>query len=350
SFDSSTGEFNWKPAFGQAGEYNITFRARANGLDDSQVAVVTVKAVDQPPAVDSVDTTGYAAIGRMLIGSYIYYDANGDAEAGTMLKWLASDKEDGSYRSIAEGDNTLQLTDAYAHKWIKFEVTPKNSNAVGSAVESSAVRVRNSEPFAADQEVQITAKDAVKNIKLSGTDDDNDKLLFSISDCDEPRNGTLTEFNEKTGDVTYTPKAAGVSDKFGFSVYDGLEYSGCATVGIISKSQDKEQAGVNKTVSTKENTDYIFKADDFNVSAGENKMAAIKITELEKRGALKLNGTDVTLDQRISKADIDAGKLKFTPAPNVAGKNHATFQFKVFEGANPSEPAHSMTIDVTKVP
>ena len=65
-------------------------------------------------------------------------------------------------------------------------------------------------------------------------------------------------------------------------------------------------------------------------------MASIEITTLESVGALQLSGVDVTLNQVITKADIDAGNLKFVPVANANGSSYDSFAFSVNDGTTDS--------------
>ena len=51
----------------------------------------------------------------------------------------------------------------------------------------------------------------------------------------------------------------------------------------------------------------------------------------------------------MSKADLDAGKLKFAPAADASGNPYTTFTFKVSDGTDESASAYTMTVDVTAV-
>ncbi|MCP5093797.1 MAG: hypothetical protein GY949_23080, partial [Gammaproteobacteria bacterium] len=89
----------------------------------------------------------------------------------------------------------------------------------------------------------------------------------------------------------------------------------------------------NGTVATNEDTTYTLAAADFGYSDGDgHTMASVKITTLEAVGALQLSGADVTLNQVITKADIDAGNLKFVPVANGNGVGYDSFGFSVNDG------------------
>ncbi len=102
------------------------------------------------------------------------------------------------------------------------------------------------------------------------------------------------------------------------------------TVTPVSAVNTPPTASDN-TVTTDEDTAYTFDAADFNfsdVDSGDT-LSSVKITGLETAGALQLSGADVTLDQVITAANIDADSLTFTPAANANGDPYATFRFSV---------------------
>ena len=51
----------------------------------------------------------------------------------------------------------------------------------------------------------------------------------------------------------------------------------------------------------------------------------------------------------MTRADIDAGKLIYTPPANANGSGYASFTFKVNDGTDDSASAYTLTIDVTAV-
>ena len=106
----------------------------------------------------------------------------------------------------------------------------------------------------------------------------------------------------------------------------------------------------NNTISTIEDTDYTFTASDFNFSDIDgDSLASVQLTTLETVGALKLNGVDVTLNQVISKTDIDAGLLTFTPQVNANGIGYDSFGFTVNDGTTYSTSSYTITINVNPV-
>ncbi len=54
----------------------------------------------------------------------------------------------------------------------------------------------------------------------------------------------------------------------------------------------------------------------------------------------------MTAGQLVSRADIDAGQLEYTPPADESGDDVASFTFKVSDGTVESESAHTMTVNV----
>lgn len=106
----------------------------------------------------------------------------------------------------------------------------------------------------------------------------------------------------------------------------------------------------SNTVTTDEDTTYTFSAADFNFADVDgDSMGSVRITSLETAGSLQLNGVDVALNDSISKADIDAGKLTFAPATDANGTGYSSFDFSVSDGLSSSIGLNTMTIDVNPV-
>ena len=111
----------------------------------------------------------------------------------------------------------------------------------------------------------------------------------------------------------------------------------------------------NGTVTTDEDTDHAFSATDFNHSDSDgDTLASVKITELPAagQGTLTLDGPAINsadLPKGVTKAELDDGKLIYTPPADANGTSYASFKFKVNDGSADSTDAHTMTISVTAV-
>src|SRR4029077_9342354 len=93
--------------------------------------------------------------------------------------------------------------------------------------------------------------------------------------------------------------------------------------------------GADNTITTNEDTAHTFTAAEFGFSdpndSPANALLAVEITTLPGagNGTLTNNGIAVTAGQFVSVADINAGKLVFTPAANANGSPESSFTFQV---------------------
>jgi VCBS repeat-containing protein len=111
--------------------------------------------------------------------------------------------------------------------------------------------------------------------------------------------------------------------------------------------------GADNTLNATEDTAYVVNAAAFGYDSSQgHTLTGIKITSLPAQGTLKLNGNVVQVDDVISKADIDAGKLTYQGALNGNGSNYASFLFKVQDSRdtnNEDTTANKLTFNVAAV-
>ncbi len=133
-----------------------------------------------------------------------------------------------------------------------------------------------------------------------------------------------------------------------------------ASAGITVIAVNDAPAGTNNTVSTNEDTAYTFSAADFGFSdpndSPVNNLDAVRISTLPGAGTLSNNGAAVSVGQTIVLADINAGKLKYTPAANASGTGYASFTFRVRDnggtangGVNLDPTPNTLTVNVSAV-
>ena len=79
-------------------------------------------------------------------------------------------------------------------------------------------------------------------------------------------------------------------------------------------------------------------------------LASVKIVTVPAAGTLALDGTAVMANGVVTKAQIDADMLVFTPAQDAHGDPYTSFTFKVNDGTVDSTATYTMTIDVTDAP
>ena len=177
-----------------------------------------------------------------------------------------------------------------------------------------------------DGELELDGEAVVRNQVIAKADIDDNKLTF-------------TPVANANGDAYAT---------FGFKVSDGTDDSASAyTMTVNVTPVNDTPTAANKTVTTGLDTAYAFTAADFGFSDVDgDTLASVRIKRLETDGDLELDGADVTVDQMIARADIDAGKLIFTPDAGESGDPYATFRFMVSDGEADSVSVYTMTIDV----
>jgi Bacterial Ig domain len=116
--------------------------------------------------------------------------------------------------------------------------------------------------------------------------------------------------------------------------------------------------GTDNMVTTNEDTVRTIAASDFGFGDASdsppNGLLAVRITTLPAVGSLKDDGVAVTSGGLVSVADITAGKLVFTPAPNGNGSPYAAFTFQAQDdggtangGIDLDPTPNTLTIDVT---
>ena len=105
----------------------------------------------------------------------------------------------------------------------------------------------------------------------------------------------------------------------------------------------------DKTVTMPEGTTYAFTAADFGFVGADpsDRLESVRIVTAPPAGTLALDGPGHPQYFLATRAEIDAGKLTFTPAAGASGTPYASFTFKVNDGTDDSASAYTMTIDVT---
>ncbi len=172
------------------------------------------------------------------------------------------------------------------------------------------------------------------------------------------------------GSFSYIPSANfNGGDSFTYTASDNGGFSATATVGLNISAVNDAPAGADTTVTTLEDTPYVFTTADFGVNdaadagsaSGANHLSSVKIDALPSTGSLTYDGAAITQAQvtagfEVSAADIVAGKLVFTPSANANGAADASFSFQVRDdggtvngGIDLDPTANTITVDVTSV-
>ncbi|MGF6516418.1 surface adhesion protein [Pseudomonas sp. BT76 TE3572] len=145
-------------------------------------------------------------------------------------------------------------------------------------------------------------------------------------------NATLADYMQQIKNISFTNSSedpSSVPRIITVTVTDGSNYSNTATttVNVVGVNDAPTAAPVNVTGT--EDTPLILGWSTFGVSDVDSAAAnlGVKITQLPGEGKLQFlatdgkTWTDVASNQTFTKADIDAGKLRFLPDANESGSN-----------------------------
>ena len=184
---------------------------------------------------------------------------------------------------------------------------------------------------------------------------------YKIEISSDAGNAWTTHLADTTSTNTtyeHTGLAASITRHYRVSAINTIGTSTASNVDDATTGAGTNNAPTasNGEVTATEDTDYPFTAPNFNFSdtdAGAA-LSSVKVTSLPAsgKGMLKVDGTVIAsgaLPKAVTKVDIDARKLTYSPPANANGDDYATFQFKVNDGTDDSANASTMTIDVTAV-
>ncbi|MEZ8239281.1 VCBS domain-containing protein [Vibrio splendidus] len=338
--------------------------------------------------------TGSATIPDALSchGHLIVSDADGHGEAALDLKGQPKISLDGTYghfditstgtwvykadnksTPIQDLDNGQTLTDS-------IEVTSKDGTKHSITVTINGTTDDPVLHSLSDSGVQHSGPVEGNLLTGSGTDqglsgaatdtDSNAHLVLQDIQIKDPVSGYVavrpgqphtmagigTLAIEANGHYTFTPEA-GFTGKVPSMVYrvgdDGGNPIGDSSQNSLSievtPPLQHAPTVTGQTVSTNEDITRTITTSEFGYSDQDgDALQFVTISSIPSHGLLLLNGNALTANQQISKADLDAGHLTFTPNNNENGANYAQFTFTANDGHKNSAGA-TMVVDVNAV-
>ncbi|MFS1871427.1 VCBS domain-containing protein [Vibrio lentus] len=342
----------------------------------------------------NVHTTGSATIPSALVcnGHLVISDVDGQGEAALDLQGQQHVSQDGTYghftvtsrgiwvytadnnsTSIQDLDNGQTLTDS-------IEVTSKDGTKHSITVTINGTTDAPTLHSLSDSGVQHSGPIEGNLLTGSGTDqglsgaatdtDSNAHLVLQDIQIKDPVSGYVavrpgqphtmagigTLAIEANGHYTFTPEA-GFTGKVPSMVYrvgdDGGNPIGDSSQNSLSievtPPLQHAPTVTGQTVSTNEDITRTITTSEFGYSDQDgDALQFVTISSIPSHGLLLLNGNAVTANQQISKADLDAGHLTFTPINNENGANYAQFTFTANDGHKNSASA-TMVVDVNAV-
>ncbi|WP_102351586.1 VCBS domain-containing protein [Vibrio lentus] len=342
----------------------------------------------------NVHTTGSATIPSALVcnGHLVISDVDGQGEAALDLQGQQHVSQDGTYghftvtsrgiwvytadnnsTSIQELDNGQTLTDS-------IEVTSKDGTKHSITVTINGTTDAPTLHSLSDSGVQHSGPVEGNLLTGSGTDqglsgaatdtDSNAHLVLQDIQIKDPVSGYVavmpgqphtmagigTLAIETNGHYTFTPEV-GFTGKVPSMVYrvgdDGGNPIGDSSQNSLSievtPPLQHTPTVTGQTVSTNEDITRTITTSEFGYSDQDgDALQFVTISSIPSHGLLLLNGKAVTTNQQITKADLDAGHLTFTPISNENGANYAQFTFIANDGHQNSASA-TMIVDVNAV-
>ncbi|KEQ17775.1 tandem-95 repeat protein [Endozoicomonas numazuensis] len=268
------------------------------------------------------------------------------------------------------GELAGQSTTSWTPDNVEYNVTLGNRNTGGRGIDGSIddFAVYDS-ALSADQIQAVYEADSVENlvsdafhvvessvnstvlgsVAASDVDNASNELIYSLTN---DAGGRFT-INNSTGEISVADSSqlnheADDTHTIEVQVSDGA-LSDTRSYTVYVTDINEAPVAVNETVSTAEDTTYTFSAADFNFSDADQDDALnqVLIESLPGNGSLTLNGVAVSLNDTVSKADIDAGLFKFAPEANANGDDYASFNFNVSDSDSVFSDSHYvMTVDV----
>ena len=133
--------------------------------------------------------------------------------------------------------------------------------------------------------------------------------------------------------------------------------------GTANSASSTAPTAMDNSVTTSEDTPYSFTPADFRFSAtgGSDTLASVRIRTLPANpplgpseskpagGEFTLDGSAVTANQSVTRDQLAAGSLAYTPRADDSGSDYTDFLFLVSGGSEESSFAYKMTINVTAV-
>ena len=177
----------------------------------------------------------------------------------------------------------------------------------------------NDPPVANIQQLE-TDQNTPLQITLSGADPIDNDAISQFRIVNSPTNGQISNFNQMTGELTYTPNNNFFgSDSFTFKVIDsqGLESTETAAVSINVKEVtlppvNNPPVAVDKTMETNSNTPVSITLEGRDIDQGDTINSFTIISN-------PTNG-------QISNFNSNTGTLTYTPNNNYAGQDSFTFK------------------------
>ena len=288
---------------------------------------VTVTCVDDSPVADNDSKT-----------------LTEDDPATTIDVLANDDDSDGGPKAIASTTNASHGTVAITNSGADLTYA-SNANYCGpdsfsyslspggsTATVSVTVTCVDDSPVADNDSKTLTEDDPATTIDVLANDDDSDGGPKSIASTTNASHGTVAITNSGA-DLTYAPNANYCGpDSFSYSLSPG---GSTATVSVTITCVNDAPSGADSSNTINEDTTKAFTTADFGLTDANDSppgsLAGLILTTLPASGTLELDGTPAAASDTATAAQINAGKLTYTPVADACRSPYASFNFRVID-------------------
>jgi len=341
TLNSTTGVLQLNGAVDYEGTQTYALGIEVSDGVNTDTATLTINITNTNDTAPNISGTPDTSIAEN--SSYTFTPTSSDSD-GDSLTFSITNKP--SWASFNTSTGELSGTPSYSDSGTYSNITISASDATHTTnLTSFTITVTNvNRAPTATTESFSTNEDTAYSGTLTGTDADGDTITYSkVSD---PTHGTLTI--NSNGTFTYTPSSNyNGSDSFTYKASDGVADSSNKTVTVTVNSVNDTGGVTSQSASVNEDATKTFTSAEFSAGFSDidgDSLTKIKITALPTNGTLKLNGTDVTLNQEITTANL--ADLTYTPNSNYNGND--SFSGQGFDGTTYSDTA-SMNITVNSI-
>jgi hypothetical protein len=364
---SSNGTFQYTPNTGFTGTDSFTYTITdGNGGYDTATVSITVAGVnDGPDAVsDSATTNENTPVTINVLSN------DSDPEGDVLSISSFSQGANGTVTIDSVTGNPVYTPTSGFTGIDTFTYSVSDGNG-GTDTATVTVNVNgivsgdiNGVPVAGDDTVS-TNVDVPVTVNVRSNDRDPDGDALTVRSVTQGESGSVT-IDSVSGNPVYTPNPGfNGSDTFTYIIDDGNGGTDSATVTVRVFEGNDLPATSDNSVSTDEDTPYIFDISDFAFSDTDSgdTLQMVRIDSLPNDGALFLNGVELTnAGVEVLPTVIESGGLTFVPDQHESGDNsyntpgsgdqtndYAAFEFSVNDGTDWSADSSTMTIDVVPV-
>ncbi|MFP4598376.1 MAG: Ig-like domain-containing protein [Persicimonas sp.] len=286
--------------------------ANVEGVEESAAIEVRRSPVDRVEISPAQPT---APVGGSVQLEATGYDSDDNTLHDRLTEWTSGDETvatvdaDGLVRGVAAGTATIRAEMGVVSSHVTVTITEGNHP-----------------PVAGDQTAS-TLQSSPVDLTLRATDEDGDTLSFRLDS--QPTHGALSSFDATRGTLTYTPETGFTgSDSFTFSVTDGEDRSGVATMTIEVNADNGAPTANDDSATTAANTPVTV-----NVLANDSDPDGDSLSVLSTTTSTQGGSTAIESD----------GAVTYTPPADYVGTD--TFDYTISDGTATAAATVAVTID-----